>query len=61
MFLGSSYLSLDAKGRIAIPTKYRDDIRSSHEGEMILTADHDGQCLVLYPLDKWMDTQRKIN
>ena len=60
MFIGSSYLSLDAKGRIAIPTKYRDDIRSNHEGEMILTADHGGACLALYPFDKWMVTQKNI-
>ena len=60
MFLGSSYLSIDAKGRIAIPTKYRDAIVSDNQGELVLTADHGGECLVLYPLSKWMETQAKI-
>jgi MraZ protein len=60
MFLGSSYLNLDVKGRIAIPTKYRDAIKGDNEGELVLTADHGGECLVLYPLTKWMDTQASI-
>ncbi len=60
MFLGSSYLNLDAKGRVAIPTKYRDAIKGDNEGELVLTADHAGECLVLYPLSKWMDTQASI-
>ncbi len=60
MFLGSSYLNLDAKGRVAIPTKYRDEIGLDNEGELVLTADHGGECLSLYPLSKWMETQAAI-
>jgi len=60
MFLGPSYLNLDAKGRISIPTKYRDRIKSDHLGEMVLTADHGGECLALYPYTKWLKTQEAI-
>ena len=57
MFLGISNLNIDGKGRIAIPKKYRDEIMSDHEGEMILTVDHGQKCLVLYPMTKWLNTQ----
>ncbi len=60
MFRGISNLNLDAKGRIAIPTKYRDEIKSDHAGEMILTVDHADRCLVLYPMTKWLDTEKSI-
>ncbi len=60
MFRGISNLNVDTKGRIAIPTKYRDEINSNHGGEMMLTVDHEERCLVLYPMTKWVDTEHKI-
>jgi MraZ protein len=60
VFRGISNLNLDAKGRIAIPTKYRDEIKSDHAGEMMLTVDHADRCLVLYPMTKWLDTEKSI-
>ena len=60
MFRGISNLTVDTKGRIAIPTKYRDEINSDHNGEMMLTVDHEERCLVLYPMTKWVDTEHKL-
>ena len=60
MFRGISSLTVDAKGRIAIPTKHRDEINSDHGGAMILTVDHGERCLVLYPMTKWVDTEHKL-
>ena len=60
MFRGISNLNIDTKGRIAIPTKYRDEINSDHSGEMMLTVDHEERCLVLYPMTKWVDTEHKL-
>ena len=34
---GSSTLTLDTKGRIVIPARYRELLRTSCEGEMIIT------------------------
>jgi len=53
MFFGSSYLNLDAKSRFAMPKKYRETIVADHGGEMVLTADHGGKCLSLYPMSSW--------
>ena len=60
VFRGISNLNLDAKGRIAIPTKYREEIKSDHAGEMVLTVDHADRCLVLYPMTKWLDTEKSL-
>jgi MraZ protein len=45
VFQGASELSLDAKGRIAIPTKHRDALQAG--GGVVLTA-HPDRCLLLY-------------
>lgn len=47
MFQGASELSLDAKGRLAVPTKHRDALQSGGGG-VVLTA-HPDRCLLLYP------------
>jgi MraZ protein len=60
VFRGISNLNADAKGRIAIPTKYRDEIKSEYKGEMILTVDHGDRCLALYPMAKWLDTEQTL-
>ncbi len=60
MFRGISNLNVDTKGRIAIPTKYRDEINSDHNGQMMLTVDHADRCLVLYPMTKWVDTEHNL-
>jgi len=51
LFLGDSSLNLDAKGRLAVPTRHRDPL-SSGGGAVVLTAHPDG-CLLLYPKVAW--------
>lgn len=60
MFRGISNLNIDTKGRIAIPTRYRDEIGSDYNGKMIVTVDHGVRCLVLYPMLKWLDTEQNL-
>ncbi|MBP6020653.1 MAG: division/cell wall cluster transcriptional repressor MraZ [Burkholderiaceae bacterium] len=52
MFQGSSALTLDAKGRISIPTRHRDAFTSPDQGRITLTRHPDG-CLLLYPRSTW--------
>jgi MraZ protein len=52
MFRGVSQLSLDAKGRIAVPARYRELLSTNCEGRMVVTVDRDG-CLLLYPAPEW--------
>ena len=58
-FRGISNLTLDTKGRLAMPTRYRDEIAECCEGRMIMTVDFD-LCLLLYPFEEWLPIEKKI-
>jgi len=51
VFQGATQLSVDAKGRLAVPTRYRDALASGGAA-VVLTAHPDG-CVLLYPLLAW--------
>ncbi|MDX1370526.1 MAG: cell division/cell wall cluster transcriptional repressor MraZ, partial [Pseudomonas sp.] len=39
MFRGANAISLDAKGRLAMPSRYRDELVSRCAGQLIVTID----------------------
>ena len=51
LFKGIHNLSLDSKGRLGIPVKYRDNIIGLVKGAMVITIDTEEKCLLLYPLE----------
>ena len=57
-FRGVTELVLDAKGRLAIPARYRDAIVDGGERRLVLTADPD-RCLLVYPLAAWAPIQAR--
>jgi MraZ protein len=59
MFRGATKVTLDAKGRMVIPTRYRPSLVQSAQGKLIVTVDRD-QCLLLYPLPEWEIVERKL-
>ena len=59
MFRGVNTLNLDSKGRLAVPTRYRDAIARQCSGQMVLTVDRD-HCLLMYPLPEWEEIERKL-
>lgn len=59
MFRGATALSLDAKGRLAIPARHRDALNVQGGGRLVLTA-HPHRCLLLYPQPEWEPIQQKI-
>ena len=59
MFRGVNTITLDAKGRMAMPTRYRDRLMSHCDGELVVTVDRD-HCLLLYPLPEWEELERKL-
>jgi MraZ protein len=59
MFRGANKVTLDAKGRMAIPTRYRERIADLCEGRLVVTVDRD-YCLLLYPLPEWEDIEHKL-
>ncbi len=52
MFQGASALTLDAKGRMTIPTRHRDALLVQCEGRVTLTR-HPHGCLLLFPRPTW--------
>lgn len=60
MFRGVAQLNLDAKGRMAIPAKYRDEILSSGYEKVVVTADP-SKCLLIYPMPAWEPIEKKFN
>jgi MraZ protein len=42
-------VALDAKGRLAIPARYRELIAQRSQGKMVITMQHHGKSLLLYP------------
>ena len=59
MFRGAALLSIDAKSRVAVPTKHRDALQALSAGGLVLTA-HPHRCLLLYPQPAWEPIQSKL-
>lgn len=49
MFLGANAVSLDAKGRMAMPSRYRDRLQETCSGQLIVALHWADPCLVLFP------------
>lgn len=60
MFRGINALNLDAKGRLAVPARYRDALLQQSDGQLIITINHEERCLWMYPLDVWEDIESKL-
>jgi transcriptional regulator MraZ len=59
MLRGATKVTLDAKGRLAIPVRYRDQLMTRAEGHLVATVDRD-YCLLVYPLPDWEEIERKL-
>lgn len=59
VFQGSSALTLDAKGRINVPTRHRDALLLQAQGCLTLTRHPDG-CLLVYPRPVWEIKREQI-
>jgi len=54
VFFGETAINLDAKGRLAIPMRYRDAIQEACEGRLVLTySAFDSGALYMYPEQHW--------
>jgi MraZ protein len=53
VYQGNFAINMDAKGRLAIPTKVRDLLQSDCSGSVIVTANTTEKCLLVYPEPCW--------
>lgn len=60
MYRGISALNLDDKGRLALPTRYREDFAENSDNTVVLTIDIEDSCLLLYPLPEWELIEGKL-
>lgn len=59
MFRGSHSVSIDAKGRMAIPASYRQALSDACGGRMVVTQHWDG-CLLVYPQDRFQVFEQEL-
>ncbi len=58
MFRGRSSHSLDDKGRIIIPSRFREVLKAKYDDRLVVT---NGQhCLVAYPFEEWRLIENKV-
>ncbi len=60
MYRGATLISLDGKGRLAIPTRYRELLIAGSQGQMVCTIDVHQCCLLLYPLPEWEIIEQRL-
>lgn len=63
MFSGVSSVNLDAKGRFAVPAKYRDTLAKSCASRVVVTVNPSDRerCLLLYPENEWFEIARSLS
>ncbi len=58
-FLGSYTYTVDHKGRVNVPVKFRKHIRTDVDDTLIITRGLDG-CLFVYPIDEWEQIDTRL-
>ncbi|HTT09137.1 MAG TPA: division/cell wall cluster transcriptional repressor MraZ [Gammaproteobacteria bacterium] len=60
MFRGFSAVSIDAKGRLALPSRYRQAVAAISGNQLVVTLNPLDRCLWLYPLPAWQAIEEKL-
>jgi MraZ protein len=60
MFRGVNHISMDAKGRMALPARHREKLLADCAGQLVATIDTQSPCLLIYPLPTWETIEREI-
>ena len=61
MFRGATLVNLDSKGRLAVPTRYRETLIGESQGQMVCTIDLHQPCLLLYTIPEWEIIEQKLS
>ncbi len=60
MLQGTTYLNLDAKGRLAVPAKHRKALGAGDGSGVVVTVNPYDRCLWLYPEREWQSVVQKV-
>lgn len=58
MFRGRYQHQVDQKGRLSVPSKFREVLSSNYDERLIIT--NFDQCLWAYPAAEWQELERKV-
>jgi MraZ protein len=61
MFRGQFSHSVDAKGRVSLPARFRDVLVEGGDQRFVLTPAVFDPCLHLYPMKAWEEFERKVS
>lgn len=61
MFRGTHYLTLDDKGRVPMPAKFRQPLTESCGGELIVVPSLVSRCLWIFPLPEWEKIEERVS
>lgn len=59
MFKGRYEHLIDGKGRLSIPSRFRDTLAERYDSRLVVTT-YDN-CLIAYPLAEWLKLEEKIS
>lgn len=60
MFRGIANVSLDERGRFAMPARYRAEVVERSKGKLVLTIDAANACLLIYPTPDYLELEEKL-
>lgn len=60
MFRGINSITLDVKGRLAMPSRYRDLLLQNQKNRFVVTIDTEDTCLLLYPELEWQKIEASL-
>ena len=62
MFQGETAITVDAKGRLAIPTAYREPVAQACGNRLVVTYNpFESGCLWVFPQDEWERVRDQVN
>ena len=59
MFQGASFVALDTKGRLSVPTRHRDVLSATSASQLTMTK-HPHGCLMVFPRSEWEKFRDRI-
>jgi MraZ protein len=59
MFRGRYFHTIDPKGRLSIPARFRDALQNGYEGKLVVVPNE--SCVEVHPLEEWERIEEKLN
>ena len=59
-FRGSFLHTIDNKGRLSVPNRFRDALKSGGDDRLVITKGSNG-CLAAYPMERWLQIEEDVD